>query len=70
LRRAFWGQGLTSEAAARVLDFALNDAHVPRVVALADTDNGASVAVMRRIGMRHLVDTRMDERFITVYVTP
>jgi hypothetical protein len=26
-------------------------------------------AVMRRIGMRHLVDTRIDERFITVYVT-
>ncbi len=59
-----------SEAATRVLEFALNEAHIPRVVALADRDNGASVAVMRRIGMRHLVDTRMDEQVITVYVTP
>lgn len=70
MRRAFWGQGLASEAAARVLEFALNEALVPRVVALADMDNGASVAVMRRIGMRHLVDTRMDEQVITVYETP
>ena len=59
-----------AEAAAAVLDFAVNEAHVPRVVAMADIDNVASVAVMRRLGMRHLVDTRMDERSITVYVTP
>jgi RimJ/RimL family protein N-acetyltransferase len=48
MRRAYWGQGLTSEAAARVLDFAVDDAHVSRVVALADMGNVASVAVMRR----------------------
>jgi RimJ/RimL family protein N-acetyltransferase len=70
MRRSFWGQGLMSEAAARVLRFALDDVKAPRVVALADMENGPSVAVMRRIGMTHLADTPMDGRLITAFVAP
>ncbi|HYF72354.1 MAG TPA: GNAT family N-acetyltransferase [Nocardioides sp.] len=45
-----WGQGYATEAARAVLGHAFT-AGLPEVIAVSHTDNGASQAVMRRLGM-------------------
>jgi len=50
--RRFWGHGAASEAAARLLRWALAHLPIERVVASALVENSASQAVLRRIGFR------------------
>ena len=45
------GRGVASEAAAAMARFAFEHLNVRRIVATTEYDNGASKAVMRRIGM-------------------
>ncbi|MFI9202080.1 GNAT family N-acetyltransferase [Streptomyces sp. NPDC053048] len=52
LGRSFWGQGLATEAARAVLDFALRDRGLARVVGVHTVGNAAAEAIMRRLGMR------------------
>ena len=52
LARAWWGQGLATEAARAVIGFAFDELGLARVHSIADPDNAASLAVMRRLGMR------------------
>ncbi|MBB5119666.1 acetyltransferase [Streptomyces eurocidicus] len=47
----FWGQGYASEAAQAVLDFALTDRGLDRVVAVIRTGDEASENVARKLGM-------------------
>lgn len=51
LARVHWGHGYATEAAASWLDYAFKDAGLPRVIAVTDTPNVRSIAVMRRLGM-------------------
>jgi RimJ/RimL family protein N-acetyltransferase len=51
LARAYWGHGYATEAAASWLDHAFHEAGLPRVIAVTDTPNVRSIAVMRRLGM-------------------
>lgn len=50
--RRFWGHGAASEAAGRMLRWALANLPIERVVASALADNTRSNAVLRRIGFR------------------
>lgn len=50
--RRFWGHGAASEAAGRMLRWALANLPIDRVVASALADNARSNAVLRRIGFR------------------
>ncbi|MER7052525.1 MULTISPECIES: GNAT family N-acetyltransferase [unclassified Streptomyces] len=52
LGRVFWGQGYASEAAHATLEFALQDRGLDRVVAVCRTNDGASVNVLDKLGMR------------------
>lgn len=52
LQAAHWGQGLATEAARAVLDYAFGELALPRVAAAAD--NAASVRVLEKIGMQRL----------------
>jgi [ribosomal protein S5]-alanine N-acetyltransferase len=52
LERAAWGRGLASEAAAAARDAGLGPLGLGRLVAYALPANAASLAVMRKIGMR------------------
>jgi RimJ/RimL family protein N-acetyltransferase len=52
LARGMRGLGYATEAAGALLEHAFGDLHVARVFALTDRDNHASVALMRRLGMR------------------
>ncbi|MFJ6752592.1 MULTISPECIES: GNAT family N-acetyltransferase [unclassified Streptomyces] len=49
--RQFWGQGYASEAAQAVLEFALQDRGLDRVIAIDRLGNEASENVMRKLGM-------------------
>ena len=50
--RRYWGHGVASEAAGRVARWALANLPIERIEAHVATDNPASAAVLRRIGLR------------------
>ncbi len=50
--RRYWGHGVASEAAGRLVRWALANLDLDRVGACVATDNPGSVAVLRRIGFR------------------
>lgn len=51
LREDAWGQGYATEAASVVLDLAFRIHNMDRVVSRTDVANGASIRVMRKLGM-------------------
>lgn len=53
LRRTHWGRGLATEGALVLRDHALQTLDEPAVDACALPDNAASIAVMRKCGMRY-----------------
>lgn len=53
LRRDRWHQGLASEAAIAMGDFAFRTLKTDALLAVCDPDNTASAAVMRHLGMRY-----------------
>ncbi len=52
--RRFWGHGVATEAAGRLARWALANLDLDAIEANVATDNAASVAVLRRIGLRHV----------------
>ncbi|MCW3475905.1 bifunctional GNAT family N-acetyltransferase/(deoxy)nucleoside triphosphate pyrophosphohydrolase [Limobrevibacterium gyesilva] len=52
--RRFWGHGVASEAAGRLARWALANLALDRLEATVATDNPGSIAVLRRIGFRHV----------------
>jgi RimJ/RimL family protein N-acetyltransferase len=52
LRSRYWSRGYAVEAAAAVLDYARRGLRLRRVVAVANPDNHASIAVLERIGLK------------------
>jgi RimJ/RimL family protein N-acetyltransferase len=53
LERAAWGHGYATEAARTVRDYAFATLQIPRLIALIDPANTASVRVAEKIGMRY-----------------
>lgn len=53
LRRDRWHQGLASEAAIAMAEFAFLTLNADLLLAVCHPDNAASAAVMRRLGMRY-----------------
>ena len=51
LARPFWGQGYATEAATAVRDYAFDTLHLPRLIALIDPSNVASMGVAEKLGM-------------------
>ena len=56
--RRFWGHGVAAEAAGRLARWALANLHLDTIEANVATDNAASIAVLRRIGLRHVGEGR------------
>jgi len=52
INRHYWGQGIATEAARAVVQFAFEQLGLHRVYATCDTENAASERVMRKLGMR------------------
>ena len=53
LERAAWGRGYATEAARAVRDYAFDTLQIPRLIALIDPANVASIRVAEKIGMRY-----------------
>ncbi len=51
LARAYWGQGLGTEAAQGILNYGFDHLGLPRLICLIDRDNLASIKVATNIGM-------------------
>jgi RimJ/RimL family protein N-acetyltransferase len=51
LDKAYWGQGLATEAAQGIVRYAFESLNLSRLICMIDPDNGASVKVARNIGM-------------------
>jgi len=60
LSPAAQGQGYATEAAAALVDWAFEGLLLERLVATTEHDNAASIAVMRRLGMRIEINPHPD----------
>jgi ribosomal-protein-alanine N-acetyltransferase len=47
-----WGRGLATEIATHLLEAAFTQLKVDRVISTVDVNNGASIRVLEKIGMR------------------
>jgi 8-oxo-dGTP diphosphatase len=52
--RRYWGHGVATEAVGRLVRWAFANLEIDRIEADVATDNGASIAVLRRIGFRQV----------------
>jgi RimJ/RimL family protein N-acetyltransferase len=52
LARAYWGQGIMTEAVRHVMDWALSQPEIYRVWAVCDIENIASARVLEKAGMK------------------
>jgi len=52
----FWGQGVTTEASHRALQYAFEELELERIVAVALPENKASWRVMEKLGMQYEKD--------------
>lgn len=52
LAKEFWGQGLATEAARAIRDYAYDQLHLTRLICLIDHDNQASIRVAEKTGLR------------------
>jgi RimJ/RimL family protein N-acetyltransferase len=52
LGRACWGRGYATEAASACLAAGLEELRVPRIIAVVDAENEASLRVSERLGMK------------------
>ena len=68
LRADAWGRGYATEAASAILAFALDVLGLQRVYALIDRENGASIRVANRLGMRYDRIVRAYKRDLMRYV--
>jgi RimJ/RimL family protein N-acetyltransferase len=53
LARSYWGRGYATEAARAVRDYAFNTLRLPRLIALIDPQNVASIRVAEKLGMTY-----------------
>lgn len=60
LARAFWGRGYATEAARAVCDYGFGTLGLPRLVALVDPANTASIRVARKLGMTYEADVMLE----------
>lgn len=51
LDKAYWRQGLATEAAQAILDYGFEQLQLARLICLIDRDNQASIRVAQKIGM-------------------
>lgn len=63
--RAYWHHGYAAEAARRLMAYAFEHLETRRIIALCDTRNAASCALMERLGMRREGEFKQNVGFKT-----
>jgi ribosomal-protein-alanine N-acetyltransferase len=61
LGQEYWGQGLATEAARAIVDYAFARLPVPRLICMTDPLNHASQNVARKVGMTLVNDNLVDK---------
>jgi ribosomal-protein-alanine N-acetyltransferase len=61
IARAYWGQGLASEAGAAFVEFGWKQLRLSRIVTTVQVGNGASVRILEKLGF-DLVSTDVGQR--------
>jgi RimJ/RimL family protein N-acetyltransferase len=56
----YTGQGYALEAATATLDYAYNDLHMPRIVAITSPDNMRSISLLKKLGLQFETDIDVD----------
>ena len=51
--KPFWGKGIATESARAWLEYGFGTQGLDRIVAVADPENGASIRVMKKLGMKY-----------------
>lgn len=67
LKPDYWGQGLATEAAKAVADWAFAHTDVDHIIAFTDPQNFGSQRVLERIGMKRLADRAMGFGGLSAY---
>jgi RimJ/RimL family protein N-acetyltransferase len=65
--QAYWNRGLATEAARAVLAHGFEKLALPRIVAVAEPANGASLRIMQKLGMRLQGGVHYYDRDLTMY---
>jgi len=52
LMKAYWGQGLATEASKALLAYGFDVLRLPRIIGMADAENKASIRVLEKVGFR------------------
>jgi ribosomal-protein-alanine N-acetyltransferase len=65
--KAYWNKGLATEAARAVLEHGFTKLALPRIVAVAEPPNGASLRIMRKLGMALQGGAHYYDRDLTMY---
>jgi [ribosomal protein S5]-alanine N-acetyltransferase len=61
LERAYWGQGLATEAALAVRDYGLHTLRLPKLIAMIDPGNVASIRVVKKIGLHYEREVMLED---------
>jgi [ribosomal protein S5]-alanine N-acetyltransferase len=67
LARQYWGQGLATEAARTVRDYAFERLGFDRLIAVIHPENVASQRVAQKLGMRFDYETKMKEKTVQIF---
>ena len=60
MARSYWGRGYATEAAQAVRDYAFNRLRLPRLIAMIDPQNIASIRVAEKLGMYYEKDVMFE----------
>jgi len=69
LAKEYWGQGLGTEVAQAIANYAFAQLHLTRLICLIDPANGASIRVARKLGMEFEKEHEDDYGRCLVYAT-
>ena len=67
LDQAFWGNGMATEAALAIKNYALNELKIPTLISIIHHENMASKKVASKVGMTLLKKTNFKDVLVDVF---
>lgn len=67
LDSAFWGQGIATEAAHAIKDYAFNQLNISHLVSIIHVDNMASKQVAQKVGLSHMKQTNFKGNLVDIF---